>query len=123
MQQYVWLLLLLTSGAYAQEAETNNARSSGFSAESLLADVIAPTLEEVEVLTFAIDDIDDITAHVAIADNVDLFVVTENMFEIGMAVDRYDEDQLTDLSPTPINDIYPVDRSSRSILAGIQLTF
>jgi hypothetical protein len=109
-------------------AQTEDGFLNAHAENAQLDESLQPTLEYIEQevtepVDLRIEDIDDLSAHVVLTENIELFATAANLFDINMVVDRYDEDQLTDIEPAGIDDIYPVPGTSRSIVAGIRFTF
>jgi len=123
--RYILLILSLyfSRSLFAQtDVEVFNTQTASVN-ESLqpsLLDVDEASQPSIELL---IEDVDDLTATYAVSAEVELYASAENLFDLEMAIDRYDEDQLIDNTPRAVDEIYPVEGSSRFISAGIRFTF
>ena len=127
--QYVLFLsvFLMASAVFAQD-ETVTLYASSNQVNSIIETLELPLIaydEEPEssAVELLLEDVDDLTASFVPFENVEFYATASNLFDLEMTVDRYDEDQLIDNTPTAIDDTYPVEGSSRFISAGLRFTF
>ena len=123
--RYILLIISLhySVSLFAQtQEEVINARANISVSENILPSAIETNEDETSI-ELLIEDVDDLTATYAVSEDITFYATAVDLLDLGMIVDRYDEDQLLDNTPKPVDEIYPTERPSRFISAGLCFRF
>src|SRR5687768_15213927 len=104
----LFLSLCFSRSLFAQtDVEVFNTQSASVT-ETLQPTMLDDQAKD-EAIEFLIEDVDDLTATYAVSDDIEFYATAANLFDLELAIDRYDEDQLVDNTPKAVDEIYPVE--------------